>query len=353
MPFGYAKTSKLNVSNQSEALRALADLSRRSVAHPLIKTTSHLITRKCPPRDEMCELTAILQAVRHHSWLTPEGAPGGDPDVPGLVYGVRYVHDPVLFDSFTAPYLLLAEGVEANRGGGAPSGDCLPGDTLLLTKGYKFTPISDVSVGDVVMGDGKWVTITQKWNKGVQNILELKLGNGCVLRCTPEHKVFRAPLGERAHAEEIRAGEIKPGDDLMTAEKQNPIYRTADNNRFANVKVKSIAEGEPAETFDIEVEGHRFYLPETDLIVHNCDDMSALIAALCAAVGFSVMLRAWGPPGEDFQHVFPVASLPKADTRPANMRTWYALDATVERAYVGWEPPPGNVLNAIVAGATR
>jgi hypothetical protein len=110
--------------------------------------------------------------------------------------------------------------------------------------------------------------------------------------------------------------------------------------------VRSIAEAAPAETYDIEVEGHRFYLPETDLIVHNCDDMAALLASLTAAVGFSSGLRAWGPQGSDFEHVYAIVGYPKN-----NPYTWYALDATVQRAFVGWEPPPGNVLNAIVAGS--
>lgn len=194
MPFGYAKTTGLTVGNQSEALRALADLARRSVAHPLIKQTAHLITRMCTPRDEGCELEAIFNAVRHASWG------GGDPDVPGLAYGVRYVHDPILFDSFTAPYRIIEEGIQANVGGGAPGGDC--------------------------------------------------------------------------------------------------------------------------------------------------DDMSGLIASLAGVLGFTTALRAWGPKGQDFQHVYAIAGLPKNGPRQ-----WFALDATVERAYVGWEPPPGNVLNAYVAKA--
>lgn len=193
MPFGYAKTTGFRVGNQSEALRALADLGRRSIAHPLVKETAHLIVRKCPPRDEACELEAIFNAVRHASWG------GGDPDVPGLAYGVRYAHDPILFDSFTAPYKLLELGREANVSGGAPSGDC--------------------------------------------------------------------------------------------------------------------------------------------------DDMAILLASLAGVVGFTTALRAWGPAhGSDFEHVYALAGLPKN-----NPTQWYAMDATVDRAYVGWEPPPGRVLTAYVA----
>lgn len=513
MPFGYAKTTEIRISNQSEALKLLAGLSKRSIANDLVKKTAKLITRLCNPRDEACELEAIFNAVKHASWG------GGDPEVPGLMYGVRYVHDPVLFDSFTAPYVLLAEGIAANHGGGAPGGDCLPGETLVLTAGYKFTPISDIKIGDVIMGDGRWVRVTQTWNKGVQDILEFELANGCTLRCTPDHKVFRVPkddsarhkpAGARETAEEVRAGELRPGDDLLTVDKipcgnesldpdmawllgahtadgwveyddsgaayrfaisgldgwrketqkekveeicktlnldyywankyirvnntrlaewlsacgrraenkhvpslnfdaltisnmlaglsadadirngvfstishdlalqlrvmfrmfgrsahvtridnhggfgKHPIYRVAPRGlpsekfprgKYPHARVRSISEGESTETFDIEVEGHRFYLPETDLIVHNCDDMSALIAALAGVVGFTTALRAWGPAhGNDFEHVYALAGLPKN-----NPTQWYAMDTTVQRAYVGWEPPPGRVLTAYVA----
>lgn len=196
MPFGYAKTSKTTVTNQSDALRLLADLSRRSIAHPLVKQTAHLIVRKCPPRNDDCELEAIFHAVRHESWG------GGDPDVPGLMYGVRYVADPIIFDSFTAPYKLIELGIAANRGGGAPGGDC--------------------------------------------------------------------------------------------------------------------------------------------------DDMASLVAALAGVVGFTTALRAYGPYGHDFEHVYAIVGFPKY-----NPTEWRAMDTTVQRAYVGWEPPPGNVMNAVVAGTVR
>ena len=125
---------------------------------------------------------------------------------------------------------------------------------------------------------------------------------------------------------------------------KNPIYRVTprQDGNFPHARVKSIGEGERSQTYDIEVEGHRFYLPETDLIVHNCDDASMMVAALAGAVGFTVGLRAWGDlDTDDFQHVYAVAMLPKLDPREV-----VGLDTTVEEAEVGWEPPEARVLTA-------
>lgn len=180
----------LTVEDQRQALMRLAMMARRSIAYPIVKDTAHLIVRKCKSRDDECELTSIYYAVKN-----------GDPDVPGLMHGLRYVHDPVLFDSFTAPHRLLEMGMRANRAGGAPGGDC--------------------------------------------------------------------------------------------------------------------------------------------------DDATMLITALAGVLGFQTMARAYAPSaGQDFDHVYAVIGLPKNGP----IVEWFGMDTTVPRAYPGWEPPRGHVLNAVVAG---
>lgn len=77
----------------------------------------------------------------------------------------------------------------------------------------------------------------------------------------------------------------------------------------------------------------------------DCDEHAALIAALAGAVGFTTALRAWGPAaGDELTHVYAIAGLPK--NKP---QRWVGLDTTVKNSYVGWEPPKGRVLNALVA----
>ncbi len=80
----------------------------------------------------------------------------------------------------------------------------------------------------------------------------------------------------------------------------------------------------------------------------DCDEHAALSAALAGAVGFRTGLRAWGPKGrKNYEHVYSCAAADKLD--PAeNPREWLGLDTTVDYAGVGWDPPSGRWLTAIV-----
>ena len=73
----------------------------------------------------------------------------------------------------------------------------------------------------------------------------------------------------------------------------------------------------------------------------DCDDHAALICALAGAIGFKTGLRAWGPKGEDFEHVYAVVGVSKRNPTRA-----VGMDTTVDESSVGWEPPPGEVLTA-------
>lgn len=78
----------------------------------------------------------------------------------------------------------------------------------------------------------------------------------------------------------------------------------------------------------------------------DCDEVSGLIAALAAALGFSVGLRVWGPANSsEYQHVYACVAVPKLKP-PSDPRKWLAMDTTVEEAYVGWDPPRGHFLTA-------
>lgn len=78
----------------------------------------------------------------------------------------------------------------------------------------------------------------------------------------------------------------------------------------------------------------------------DCDDHAALIATLCAAIGFKVGLRAWGPSSAqngELTHVYAVVQVPKR-----NPTEVLGMDTTVEQADVGWEPDHGHVITAWV-----
>ncbi len=487
-----------SVASQKKALEALANLVEESTIDPLVRNAAIALTSDCDSRDDECEVNAIFNAVKH-----------GDDRVKGLEKGLKYMSDPRWADFFSTPARTLRQ-----LGAGYSAGDCLPADTLLLGAGYKPFPIGEAKVGDLVMGDGKWTRITAVMDKGIQELLEFKLNNGCVLRCTPEHKLFVVPktykqITDRSQAIEVRAGDVRPGDDLLTIDTipegneamqddhawllgtyvadgwmeyssgdgrplrafisgldgwrkegqksraeeicdrhgihtrwhkkylainddkmaawmascgqyapqkhlpsmnwnkatvasllsglaadcevrdgvfgttsaklalqyrvllrmlgtsshltcvsnhggfgKHPIYRVTPRKNHADgtvtrpfAKVKSISEGGSAPTFDIEVEGHRFYLPETDLIVHNCDDHAALICGLLGSLGFVTGLRAYGRTKGEFDHVYAVVGLPKI-----GWSELVGLDTTVEESEPGWEPPNGFYLTALMDG---
>lgn len=76
----------------------------------------------------------------------------------------------------------------------------------------------------------------------------------------------------------------------------------------------------------------------------DCDDSSALITAMLGSLGFVVGLRAWGKKKGEFTHVYGVVGLPKIDPKEL-----VALDTTVDED-LGWEPPGGHTLTALLDG---
>lgn len=477
------RSRTFELATQRGALEELAQIALEDSTHPLVIAAARKITNGCDSRDDDCELEKVYAWVKRN---------------------VRYVADPRDTDLFMHPNRLLQMVAR-----GAGGGDCLPADTKLLGDGYKLIPIVDAEPGTIIMGDGAWTRITNKWDKGVQDILEFDLSNGGVLRCTLDHKVFRVPkstkgsFGDRSAAEEVRARDLKPGDDLLTPEAlpsgrgnltpdmawllgvhvaygwvdysrgtttrfsisgrdghpkesqkkrvaeicealgiqtrwheryiainsaelahemsrcgrgaknkhvpsldydlatvkslltglnadadnrnhvfgtiseelalqvrvlyrmlgvsthlrrvdqhgglgRNPIYRVTprllsvgQRGEHAYARVKSITEAESEPTFDIETESHRFYLPETDLVVHNCDDHTSLICALLTSIGWHCGLRAWGKTAAEYSHVYAVVGYPKK-----NPEEDVGMDTTVPSAKVGWEPPGGSVMTA-------
>lgn len=107
--FGYAHTSRvLDLPSQSAALQTLGELTRRATVDPYLRNTALKIIRNCAGRDDSCELDAIYYAVKH-----------GDPDIPALANGIKYVADPRYADYFSSPVDTLK-----NAERGAAAGDC-------------------------------------------------------------------------------------------------------------------------------------------------------------------------------------------------------------------------------------
>jgi hypothetical protein len=89
-------------------------------------------------------------------------------------------------------------------------GDCLPLDTLVLRSDYTLMPMGNLIPGDVIMGDGAPTTVLEAAFTGMKPLLAFDLSNGCVLRCSPEHRLF-------LHDDtEVHARDVKVGDRLKS-----------------------------------------------------------------------------------------------------------------------------------------
>lgn len=156
-------------------------------------------------------------------------------------------------------------------------GDCLPLSTLVLRANGEACEIGSLVPGDVIMGDGVPTRVIETAVTGEKDILAFDLDNGCTLRCSPEHKLFLQS------GEEVRAKNVRVGDRLKSPSSPFPCAETAWQTRAKNsansTKVRAIRECEPEMCCDIETDTGKFYLPESDVVVHNCEDLACWRAA--------------------------------------------------------------------------
>src|SRR2546427_10262138 len=69
--------------------------------------------------------------------------------------------------------------------------ECVTGDTLVTMADGTTRPIKDIKVGDLVLSAANISRrVTHVWARGIRQIIQLKLSDGRVLRCTPEHRIF-------------------------------------------------------------------------------------------------------------------------------------------------------------------
>lgn len=178
-----------------ERVGLIQDLVFQGVQDPAMRKLALSITKNCPARDGKCEANAIDLWVRQNIRYTGDIGP--------VKLGR---HGPVeAIDLFQHP----KRTVEFK------GGDCLPIETLVLRDDYQLVPIIELDPGDRIMGDGGWTVVQDRWATGEKPLLAFELSNGCVLRLTAEHRIFRDVAG---NVEEIRAGEAKVGDDLIMPE---------------------------------------------------------------------------------------------------------------------------------------
>jgi hypothetical protein len=135
-----------------------------------------------------------------------------------------------------------------------PWGDCLPVATAILNANHTVDSLLNLKIGNRIVGDNEMTTVTNWSLTGEKPILDIRLDNDSSLRCSPEHRIFSSS------GEELRAEVIKIGDRLKGGKGSN--------------RVIAIKEDKPELCCDITTDTGRFYLPESDTIVHNCEDLA-------------------------------------------------------------------------------
>jgi len=136
----------------------------------------------------------------------------------------------------------------------------------------------------------------------------------------------------------------------------NPIYRVTvrsveddyDCKRAAvraDAKVVSISEDGKELCGDLTVDGGRFWLPESDVIVHNCDDHAVLSSVLAMENGFATKFRITSNTGATWDHIYCVAGVPKHS--PSK---WVPLDTTLGPGRFNRNPPQKKHKDFLVGG---
>lgn len=205
----------------------------------------------------------------------------GTPIPPLYTSGVRYREDPPGEENWKDCLAVLKDG----------HGDCLPLSTLVLRFDHQLVPIALLRVGDRIWGDGAWTSVIEACVTGRKPIFEIDLSNGRVLRCSPEHRVFR--VGEGGELYEITARQIKVGDALATID----AIPCASDIRFEDLSrkdlrlrlreeveirggrrvqaVRGISRRTAELCGDVSTDDGKFWVAESDVLVHNCDRLVA------------------------------------------------------------------------------
>jgi hypothetical protein len=135
---------------------------------------------------------------------------------------------------------------------------------------------------------------------------------------------------------------------------RNPIYRVTVRNESSRrdmryARIRAIPDGGVALCADLTTDRGKFWLPESDVLVHNCDDQAVLNATLLSLNGIPARFRITAPrskgrfhgdPG--WAHIYAMGALPKN-----NPSSWIALDTTIPGNFFSKEAPYGRAIDFI------
>jgi hypothetical protein len=177
-------------------------------------------------------------------------------------------------------------------------GDCFVEGTKLLhwtETSSVLVPIELIGVGQRIWGRDGWTAVRATVAKGALGYAEIHLDNGRPpIGLTHDHWVYVEDSGEY---DRVRVRDLAVGDRLL-----QPRYIQWFNNRateyactdksvpMREVHVTKITQKLPRLCWDIETEDHYVYLPEHDVTVSNCDDLSVALGSATLSLGIPTMI---------------------------------------------------------------
>ena len=143
-------------------------------------------------------------------------------------------------------------------------GDCLPVDTLVEREdGYVL--IGSLRVGDRIRdlahSGRSFVSVERIWPRSEKATVTLFLNNGKKVISSLDHR-HMLWFGNGIYA--MKTERIKIGDELVQVSEFGGRHR-----------VVGIEPSAPRECVDITTSSGTFYLPEADVLTHNCDNVAA------------------------------------------------------------------------------
>ncbi|SRR5579862_446108 len=142
-------------------------------------------------------------------------------------------------------------------------GDCLPIETLVRRydkDSFIDCPIGEIKVGDVLSDkNSNKATVTKVWERSQKPTLTFYLSNKKRLISSLDHRHMVTSF------DAVRADRLRVGDILKI--------------RDSHVEIVGIEPSRIRECVDITTSTGTFWLPESDVVTHNCDNVATWRAA--------------------------------------------------------------------------
>lgn len=238
----------------------------------------------------------LLSAIRAESGWAP------DPTAAEFMPGAHLMLSP---DGVTPPKFAL--------------GDCFPQGTLVVLRdekmdsGQRLVPIEKLAIGDEIWGLTRWSKVEAVVAKGPLPVDRLaigsRLGMATDLHLTHDHHVYvldctKHPMLSPDGEARIGASEACDCDSGLRSEKRVRVSRVKSGMRLSiplthpvagatghddSIAMARVLDIEPdvdvVPCWDIQTDDHRVYLPEHDVTVSQCDDLTiAYLSGYLAAV---------------------------------------------------------------------